>query len=80
MTAFLENTLMCIEKTKNLINYIMIMLAYLMLFIALFNAVCLHNAYFYVARDFCIVYANVFSIFMSTLFFVHERAMCSLEK
>ena len=32
-----------------------IMLAYIMLFVALFNAVCLHNAYF-----FAIDLANVF--------------------
>ena len=63
LMAFLKNTLMCIKKVK-LINhdclsilmllYIMlyIMLAYLMLFAFLFNAVCLHNAYFF-ANDFC---------------------------
>ena len=55
--VFLKNALMCIKKVK-LINhdclpilvllYIMlyIVLAYLMLFAALSNAVCLHNAPF----------------------------------
>ena len=61
--VFLKNALMCIKKVK-LINhdclpilmllYIMlyIVLAYLMLFAALSNAVCFHNAYFF-AIDFC---------------------------
>ena len=61
--VFLKNALMCIYKVK-LINhdclpilmllYIMlyIVLAYLMLFAALTNAVCLHNASFF-AIDFC---------------------------
>ena len=60
--VFLTNALMCIKKV-NLINndclpilmllYIMlyIMLAYLMLFAALSNDVCLHNAFF--AIDLC---------------------------
>ena len=60
--VFLRNSLMCIKKVK-LINhdclpilmllYIMMymMLAYLMLFGALSNAVCLNNAFF--AIDFC---------------------------
>ena len=59
--VFLKNALMCIKKRKKvkLINhdclpilmllYIMpyIMLTYLMLFAALSNAVCLHNAFFF---------------------------------
>ena len=61
--VFLKNSLMCMKKVK-LINedcqpilmllYIMlyIMHAYLMLFAALSNAVCLHNASFF-ATDFC---------------------------
>ena len=60
--CFIENALMCIKKVK-LINhdclpilmllYIMyIVLAYLMLFAALSNAVCLHSASFF-AIDFC---------------------------
>ena len=60
--VFLKNALMCIRNVK-LINhdclpillllYIMlyIVLAYLMLFAALSNAVCLYNAFF--AIDFC---------------------------
>ena len=56
--VFLKNALMCIYKSQ-LINhdclpilmllYIMlyIVLAYLMLFAALTNAVCLNNAYFF---------------------------------
>ena len=61
--VFLKNALMCKKKVK-LINrdclpilfllYIMlyIVLAYLMLFAALSNAVCLHNASYF-AIDFC---------------------------
>ena len=49
----LKNALMCIKKVK-LINHdflpilmlLYIMLAYLMLLAALFNAVCLYNAFF----------------------------------
>ena len=56
--VFLKNSLMCIKKVK-LINHdclpilmllcimLHIMLAYLMLFAALSNAVCLHNAFFF---------------------------------
>ena len=66
--TFLKNVLMCVYiklKTKvKIINYdclpillllyimLYIMLAYLMLFAALSNAVCLHNASFFVI-DFC---------------------------
>ena len=63
--VFPKNSLMCIQKKEvKLINhdclhaiillYIMlcIKLAYLMLFAALCNAVCLHSAYFS-AIDFC---------------------------
>ena len=54
--VFLKNALMCLKKVK-LINHdcllilmllhvmLYIMLAYLMLFAALFNAVCLYNAF-----------------------------------
>ena len=63
--AFLKNALICIKKERKvkLINrnclpilmllHIMlyIMIAYLMLFAALSNAVCLYNAFF--AIDFC---------------------------
>ena len=63
LMVFLKNALMCIKKVK-LINqdylpilmllYIMlyIVLAYLMLFAALSNHVCLYNAAFF-AIDFC---------------------------
>ena len=62
LMVFLKNTLMCMKKVK-LINhdcllilmllYIMlyIVLAYLMFFAALSNAVCLYNAF--LAIDFC---------------------------
>ena len=58
--VFLKNALMCINKVK-LINHdcvpilmlLYIMLAYLMLFAALSNAVCLYNAYSFFAIDFC---------------------------
>ena len=59
-----KNVLMCTKKIKLIYHdclpilmllYIMlyIMLAYLMLFAALCNAVCLHNAFFFLAIDFC---------------------------
>ena len=62
LLAFLKNALMCIkkkEKKVKLINHdclsismlLYIMLAYLMLFAALSNAVCLHNSF--LAIDFC---------------------------
>ena len=44
-----------------------IMPAYLMLFTALFNVVCLHNAFI------------VFVVLCSHRFFYYERAMCSGE-
>ena len=58
--VFLKNESMCIKKVK-LINHgclpiLMlwnVMLAYLMLFAALSNAVCLYNASFFFAIDFC---------------------------
>ena len=61
--VFLKNALMCIKKVK-LINHgclpilmllyiiMYIVLAYLMLFAALYNAVCLYNASFFTI-DFC---------------------------
>ena len=56
--VFLKNAFMCKKKVK-LINHdclpilmlLYIMLAYLMLFAALSNVVCLYNAFF--AIDFC---------------------------
>ena len=64
--VILKNALMCIKKFK-LINYdclpitmllyimLYIMFAYLMLFAALSNAVCLYNAFFFffLPIDFC---------------------------
>ena len=52
--VFLKNALMCIFKEVKLINHdclpilmlLYIMLAYLMLFAVLSNAVCLYNAFF----------------------------------
>ena len=63
--AFPKNALMCNLKKVKLINhdclpismlfYIMlyVMPAYLMLFAALSNAVCLYNTFFFFAIDFC---------------------------
>ena len=58
MMTFLKNELMCILK-KNInhdclpiLMLLYIMLAYLLLFAALSNAVCLYNASFF-AIDFC---------------------------
>ena len=69
LKVFLRNALMCIKKFKLIIHdcvpilmllYIMpyIMLAYLMLFAALSNAVCLYDAFYsflllIYANDFC---------------------------
>ena len=60
LTTFLENVLMyslknlCELHRDFLSNLVLlyIMLAYLMLFAALFNGVCLHSAYF-IAIDIC---------------------------
>ena len=60
--AFPKNALMCIKRKEKKVKLISndslpilmllyIILAYLMLFAALSNAVCLHNAFF--AIDFC---------------------------
>ena len=70
--VFLKNALMCIKKVKlinhdclpiSMLLYVMlyIVLAYLMLFAALSNAVCLHNASFF-AIDFCKCF--IFSCFV----------------
>ena len=62
--VFLKNALMCIKKVK-LINHdclpilmllyilLYVMLAYLMLFAAPSNAVCLYNASLFLAIDLC---------------------------
>ena len=68
--AFLTNALMCINKVKlinhdclpiSMLLYIMlyIVLAYLMLFAALSNAVCLDNSSFF-AIDFCKCFSSCF--------------------
>ena len=73
--VFLKSALMCIDKKVKLINhdylpilmllYVMlhIVLAYLMLFAALTNAVCLHNASFF-AIDFCKCFLFSCSVFV----------------
>ena len=84
--VILRNALMCIKKV-NLTNYdclpilmlLYIMLAYLMLFAALSNAVCLYNAFL-----FAIDFANAFcfmrclsllthSLFISSMIFHHAQ-------
>ena len=91
--AFLKNELMYVKTTKKvkLINrdclpilmplYIMlcIMLAYLMLFVALSNSVCLYNAYF--AIDFCKRFCfHVLSWFIHSYFvyFMYYFASCTV--
>ena len=53
-----------------------IMLAYLMLFAALSNAVCLYNAFLYFAIDFCIcfvlVYCHIFFLFNVFICIMHS--------
>ena len=67
--VFLKNALMCIKKEVKLINHdclpilvlLYIMLVYLMLFAALSNAVCLHNAFFAIDFSFLpLIFANAF--------------------
>ena len=77
MMVFLKNTLICIKKVK-LINhdclpilmllYVMLclMLAYLMLFAALSNAVCLHNASFLLLIYAYAFYFHALSWFIDT--------------
>ena len=72
LMAFLKNSLMCIyngRKKVKLINHdclpilmllhilLYVMLAYLMLFAALSNAVCLHSAFFFF---WLLIFANAF--------------------
>ena len=69
--VFLKNALMCIKKVK-LINHdclpilmlLYIVLAYIMLFAALTNAVCLYNASFF-AIDFskCFLFSCFFFVY-----------------
>ena len=79
LMVFLENALMCIKKKVKLINhdclpilmllYIMpyIVLAYLMLFAALFNAVCLYNASFLLMISANAFYFHVLSFFLNAM-------------
>ena len=63
LMVFLINALMCIKRKKGqlithdclpILMLLYIMLAYLMLFAALSNAVCLHNVFLsFVANDLC---------------------------
>ena len=79
LMVFLKNELMCIKKVKLIIHdclpilmllYIMlyIVLAYLMLFAALTNAVCLYNASFLPMISANAFYFHVLSWFIDTLF------------
>ena len=59
---FLKNALMCTKKVKvinhdclSILMLLYIMLAYLMLFAALSNAVCMHNSIFWP-----LIFANAF--------------------
>ena len=75
--VFLKNALMCIKKVK-LINHdclpilmllymmLYIVLAYLMLFAALSNAVCLYNASFFPLISANSFYFHVLSWFIGT--------------
>ena len=84
--VFLKNALMCILKKVNLINhdclpilmllYIMlyIVLAYLMLFAALTNAVCLNNAFFFI--DLCKCFLFSCFVFVYFIFFYLHHAQC----
>ena len=71
--TFLENALICIKKVKlsnpdclPILLLLYIMFAYLMLFLALSNAVCLYNAYFVsliFADAFCFISWEEFCIY-----------------
>ena len=74
LVVFPKNALMCIKKVK-LINHdclpilmLYIVLAYLMLFAALSNAVCLYNASFLPMISAIAFYFHVLSWFIDTLF------------
>ena len=69
--VFLKNALMCIKKVKlnmhdclPIVVLLYIMLAYLMLFAALSNAVCLYNALFFLL----LIFANAFCFHALTWF------------
>ena len=82
--VFLKNALMCMKKVK-LINYeclsilmLYIMLAYLMLFAALSNAVCLYNAFLLLilANAFCFTICLgllTHNLFISSMIFHHAQ-------
>ena len=86
LTVFLKNELMCIKKV-NLINHdclptlvLYVMLAYLMLFAALSNAVCLYNACFFcywflkMLFDFMLCLGLLtHSLFVSSMIFHHAQ-------
>ena len=82
--CFLSNELHrnCLPILMLVYKMLYIMLAYLMLLTALFNAVCLYNAYLFFAIDFCKCF--IFSYFVLGLLTynwldqVAHRAMCSL--
>ena len=73
LMVFLKNALMCMKKIK-LINHdclpilmlLYIVLAYLMLFAALSNAVCLHNVSFLPMVSANAFYFHVLSWFIDT--------------
>ena len=81
--VFLKNALRCIKKAK-LINHdclpismllytmLYIILAHLMLFAALSNAVCLHNAFF------ILIFANAFC-FHALSWFIDSLFISSIE-
>ena len=89
--VFLKNALMCTQKVK-LINHdclpilmlLYIMLAYIMLFATLCNAVCMHNAFTKFFFFLLLIFANAFyfmlclgllthSLFISSMIFHHSQ-------
>ena len=86
--VFLKNALMCILKSQLIIHdcltivmllYVMlyIVLAYLMLFAAITNAVCLNNAFFlFFVIDLCKCF--LFSCFVSVYFIFFLFASCTV--
>ena len=80
---------MCIRKKVKLINHdclpilmMYIMLAYLMLFAALSNAVCLHSAFFFLFL--LLIFANAFcfmlclSLLTQFVYFKYDFASCTV--
>ena len=74
LMVFLKNALMCIKKVKLIthdclpILMLYIVLAYIMLFAVLSNAVCLHNASFLPLISANAFYFHVLSWFIDTYF------------